>query len=223
MAGRLFSAFRVATVYNGVTRELGARVQADWLTTSTLLHDLQDRDNGLAWERLVARFRAPLVGFARQIGLSQADAEDAAQETLAAFASAYQAGRYDRDKGRLSKWLFGIAYKQTLRLREQAARRGARTPIGGATSLWQQVPDEGVATQVWDAEWEAAIWRQCLEHVRPEFEATTLHAFELAVRDQLPAAEAARRLDVPVKVIYNAKHRVLKRLRELRAEIEEIL
>lgn len=150
------------------------------------------------------------------------DAEDVAQETLIAFADAFRDGKYERSKGRLSQWLFGIAYRQVLRERQRRARRGAKMALQvDRLSFWAGVPDEETATDAWEREWEQALLRECLEQARREFEPATFRAFEIAVRDNRPAAEAARELDVPVKAIYNAKHRVLKRLRELRAQYEE--
>ena len=82
----------------------------DWITTSTILEGLKEFEGGDAWERLVERFRRPIVSFIRDLGLAESDAEDVAQETLIAFAEAYREGKYDPAKGRLSHWLFGIAW-----------------------------------------------------------------------------------------------------------------
>jgi len=186
-----------------------------WLTTATVLQKLRDFDNREAWSSFADRFRQPIVSFARSMGLSQPDAEDAAQETLLAFAEAYRRGQYDPAKGRLSKFLFGIAYRQSLRARRVGAQVA---PVG--TTIWSQVPDEQDATGIWDTEWERSLLDDCLAQVRTEFEPATYRAFELTVREGLDAAEAAQQLSVPVKSVYNAKHRILKRIRELRAEFE---
>jgi DNA-directed RNA polymerase specialized sigma24 family protein len=42
----------------------------------------------------------------------------------------------------------------------------------------------------------------------------------LTVREDRPATEAAEVLGVPLKTVYNAKHRILKRIRELRDEYD---
>lgn len=193
----------------------------DWITTSTILAGLRDFANTDAWERLSARFRGPIVGFARGLGLSPADAEDVAQETLLAFAEAFRHGRYDREQGRLSSWLFGIALNQVRRYRradEQRVRPIAGN--GGGTSFWRDLPDPSATRSAWEQEWEQALFAECLEQVRREVEPATLAAFELVVCEQLTAQQAAARLSVPVKTIYNAKHRVLHRIRELRAQLE---
>ncbi|RMF83275.1 MAG: sigma-70 family RNA polymerase sigma factor [Planctomycetota bacterium] len=199
----------------------GSGTAMEWTTTTTLLDGLRRYADDDAWRRFVEQFRTPVVRFARSAGLSEHDANDLAQETFLAFAEAYRRGDYDRKKGRLSRWLFGIAYKHILRHRQRAARRRTGTREGVGTHFWLNLADENEATTIWDQEWERQLWRQCIERVRPEFEPSTMAAFELAVGTELSAQEAAQQLGVPVKSIYNAKHRVLKRLREIRAEVDD--
>lgn len=195
----------------------------DWITTSTVLHDLRDFSNRAAWDRFVARFRVPVLRFARSVGLSENDAEDVAQEALATFAQRYQEGHYDRDRGRLSQWLFGITYHKALDHR----RKAARGPSSGSSAFdalsGLHLPDEAALTASWDQEWEQALLEQCLEQVRREVEPNTFRAFDLTVRENMDAAAAAELLGVNIKLVYNAKHRILKRIRELRGELESVL
>lgn len=195
----------------------------EWLTTTTLLHNLRDFSDQTAWSRFADRFHRPIVGFARKSGLSEADAEDAAQETLLAFADGLRRGTYDRTKGRLSHWLFGIAYRQILRGRRTAARSAQHFATQSeSTDVLHQVPDENAATAMWDEEWERSILQSCIDRLRVEIEPVTFRAFELAVRENNSAEEVAAELGIPVKAVYNAKHRGLKRVRELREEMEDI-
>ncbi|MBI4717257.1 MAG: sigma-70 family RNA polymerase sigma factor [Planctomycetes bacterium] len=200
---------------------MGGTQRLDWDTTSTNLDGLRDYGNADAWGRLAGRFRQPIVGFALQLGLTAADAEDVAQETLTAFADAYRNGGYDPTRGALSRWLFGIAYRQALKERRLAARQRAGG-TGAPSALWAQVPDQHAASESWDQEWEQAILGQCLEQVAREVEPATYQAFEMAVTHQRSAADVAATLGMPVKAVYNAKHRVLKRIRELRAQWEQV-
>jgi RNA polymerase sigma-70 factor (ECF subfamily) len=195
----------------------------DWITTSTVLANLRDFDNRPAWDRFVSRFRQPICRFACTIGLGESEADDVAQETLAAFAESYRNGQYDRTKGRLSQWLFGIAYRKA----QDERRRGARHPRGSGSSevgsLSQiAIADEASLWASWDREWEQSVLDQCLEQVRREVEPTTYKAFEMVMRGDQSPTDAAQSLGVTVKLIYNAKHRVLKRIRELREELESV-
>lgn len=195
----------------------------DWLTTSTILDGLHDDRNEEAWEALVQRFREPVASFARRLGVAAQDAEDVAQETLLAFVQSYRAGRYDRSRGRLGKWLFGIAFNQV-----RAARRRAASPEGqapatvGEISFWTALPDEAGATELWEVTWERHVALRCLERVRREVEPVTFAAFRETVIEDRSPAEAAEHLGVPVKTVYNAKHRVLGRLRRVRRELEDL-
>jgi RNA polymerase sigma factor (sigma-70 family) len=195
----------------------------DWVTTSTLLRDLRDFRNEAAWERFVRRFREPIVRFARKVGVPESGVEDVAQETLVAFAEAYRADRYDRGKGRLSQWLFGIAYRQAQRQRRCDARPERLAPAGpDGERFWEEIPDERAATSIWQMEWEDFVLKQCFERARPEFEPGTIEIFESLVRDGRPAADVARRAGMSVGSVYNIKHRVLRRMKELRPEMEEL-
>src|SRR3990172_5129738 len=139
----------------------------EWITTSTILESLADHSNRAAWERFVGRFRGPLVGFARHMGLSETDAEDAAQETLAVFADEYRNGRYDPTKGRLSRWLFGIAYRVGLARRRSVIRSAAMAANLPPETL-DELPGEDGASRLWDEECEKAVLELCLQKVRQE-------------------------------------------------------
>jgi RNA polymerase sigma factor (sigma-70 family) len=192
----------------------------DWITTTTVLRDLRDFENLPAWDRFVHRFRRPVVAFGMSMGLTLSDAEDAAQEALAAFAEGYRDGKYDRSQGRLSQWLFGIAYRKA----QDVRRRSGKALMGGSSAVdalsADQWPDETTAAVSWDREWEQAVLEQCLAQVQREVEPTTYRAFDLVVRENYEASRAAELLGVNIKLVYNAKHRVLKRVRELRTELE---
>jgi RNA polymerase sigma factor (sigma-70 family) len=198
-------------------------VESEWITTSTILWGLRDFEDRGAWQRFVERFRAPIVRLAQAQGLDVVDAEDVAQETLLAFADGYRAGRYDIEKGRLSRWLFGIAFRQVLRSREARARRALIADKGERLAdALDAIPDQDAATRTWDVEWERAILAQCLTQLRREVEPQTFRAFERTALDNVDAASAAAELGIDVKAVYNAKHRALKRVRELRESMEQL-
>jgi RNA polymerase sigma-70 factor (ECF subfamily) len=189
----------------------------DWVTTTTLLEDLRDFSNAAAWDRFVGRFHRPVTGFVRELGVPPSEAEDVAQETLVAFAESYRDGRYDRPRGRLSSWLFGIAFRQALRRRRSARRRGIEEPLDAAP---EALIDEAAVTDLWNRHWDGFIVRECLARARAEFRPLTFLAFEKVVQEEGTPPEVAMELGLSVKAVYNAKHRVLRRMRELRAELE---
>ena len=62
------------------------------ITSTHLLEGLRSRGNNTVWNQFVERYRPMIVRYARRFGLNDADAQDAAQQSLAAFCDAYQHG-----------------------------------------------------------------------------------------------------------------------------------
>ena len=192
-----------------------------WITTTVLLENLRNAEDA-AWEEFVGRFRAPIVRFACGLGLAAEEAEDVAQEALMDFVKAYRGGQYDREKGRLSAWLFGIAHRRVCNARRREA--GRPQPLKGPdrTAFWANLPDEHVARRTWDTSWERAVIEHCLQQVRLEVEPRTTRAFELFAIEGRPAAAVADELGMSRNAVFIAKHRVMKRILELREQMESV-
>lgn len=185
-------------------------------TTSTLLAALHEPDNARAWQELDERYRPILVNLARRAGLNEADAADAAQETMADFFRAYGQKRYDRSRGRLRQWLIGIA---RLKIADMQRLR-ARTP--GALATGAGPVTEADWSAAWEAEQRAAVLRAALEELRgsAKLAPKTLEAFELVALRHMPPAEAAEQLGISTQEVYLAKSRCLERIRSLIERIQ---
>jgi RNA polymerase sigma-70 factor (ECF subfamily) len=166
------------------------------------------------------RYRPLVMAVARRMGLQDADAQDAAQETMVAFIRAYRDGRYDREKGRLRTWLRGIAVHKIHDLvrGRQRADRALREGASPAAAARQADAD---ADALWSEEWDHAVLRQCLDEVRREVQPRTFEAFTLFALQEWPVAEVARHLRVSEETVYQAKSRIMKRIRDLMPAMEE--
>ncbi len=191
----------------------------EWMTTTQVLEDLKARGEGPAWEGFHEHFHAMAVRFARHAGLSAADAEDAAQETMMAFVKAFREGKYDRQKGRLRDWLFGVAKRVTLNMRSRLPREQL-VADGTGTSFWDMVEDDSVAEQAWQQEWQKMVLARCLEQARREMDADVFRAFELYAMQEEAVETVAEKLKMSRNAVYIAKSRILARLRELEKECE---
>ncbi len=194
----------------------------NWITTTVLLDRLADADDA-AWNDFLGRFREPVVRFAQRMGLPREDAEDVAQDALLGFVDTWRRGRYDRLRGRLSSWLFVLARQRVLDWRRRAARDRERSPPEAATPApLHELPDDGAARHTWDTSWQEVVLESCLDRVRGEFRPQTMEAFEAFVLADRPAEDVARDLGMTSNAVFIAKHRVLKRLREMQADYESI-
>ncbi len=190
------------------------------LTSTTLLEGLRDPANHTVWRHYVERYRPLLVRYARKLGGDEEEAEDLAQATLLTFSSAYRAGRYDRDRGRLSSWLFGIATNEFRARRRALDER--RLQAGGTDAdrrFAELEADDGLA-ELWEREWRDALLRECLRILAREVQSQTLSAFERFALEGRPAEEVARELSISEGAVFGAKHRILQRIRELLPLVE---
>lgn len=190
-------------------------------TTTKLINDLRDPANAAAWTAFERRYRPILEGFARKLDFSPDDAEEIAQQAIAEFVTAYRAGRYERDRGRLSSWLIGIArhIASDLRRRRRAEHRA------GGDSLIAELPrgvnEDQHLSQIWSRERDAAILAEAMAVLRQSvrMEEHTLRAFELFVIRGTPAEAVAEQCGIDVDSVYVIKNRLIKRLREIVQEL----
>ncbi len=188
----------------------------DWKTTTTLLNGLEQPGNQAAWDGFLGRFQIPVRSFVLSRGIRAADAEDLVQDILVAFVEMYRDRRYDRERGRLSSWLFGIAQNHVLRFRERGHRHQQKMDAFGVSG---SESDPG-SWDLWQRHWEEFLLRESLRRAQAETSRRTFAAFELTVLKGHTPEQAATELEIDVKAVYNARHRVLQRMRQLKAEIE---
>jgi RNA polymerase sigma factor (sigma-70 family) len=192
----------------------------DWLTTTQVLEDLRSSGRNPAWQKFEGHFREVIIRFARHAGLSASDAEDAAQETMLVFVKAFREGKYEREKGRLRDWLFGITKHVVFNLRQKRPLERLIADRTTGTSFWDMVKDDRGIEQSWCSEWRRMALGVCLEQARSQIDAKVFAAFELYAMKGLSVEEVAAKLEMSHNAIYIAKSRVLSRLRELEKQFE---
>jgi RNA polymerase sigma factor (sigma-70 family) len=147
------------------------------------------------------------------MGLDDADAADVAQETLTSFLQAYREQKYDRERGRLRSWLIGIARRRLADLLRDAGRRR----VARGESAIVGLPEEVDVDAIWETEERRFIFKQAVLELRQttRFNERTIEAFERVVLKQEPVESVAAELELTPQEIYNAKNRVVERLREI--------
>ncbi len=193
-----------------------------WITTTQILEDLKGSNDALVWNTFRDHFYPVIVNFARSLGLSSTYAEDAAQETMLTFLKAFRSGRYNREKGRLGSWVFGVARRVILNFRKRLPREYAVADNPTGTSFWNMIEDEGAVKHTWETEWKRMVLEKCLQQARREFNSKVFRAFELYALSEKSVAEVGHALGMSHNAIYIAKSRVLSRLRQLLMEFEGV-
>jgi RNA polymerase sigma factor (sigma-70 family) len=192
----------------------------NWETNTALLARLETFSDAEAWATLVAHFDAPLRRYVQRSGLAVDMVQDVVQETMIAFATAYRRGAYDRERGRLSAWLFGIARHEVAAARRKAALDPA---LALDSQQARDLPDShgDACGAIWDEEWRRAIMVRCIERARRELEPSTWACFALQVFDGHGTEEVAARMNLSHARVHDAKYRVTRRLRQLERHFED--
>jgi RNA polymerase sigma factor (sigma-70 family) len=187
-------------------------------TSTILLEGLKDLSNDAAWQEFDARYRPLLISVGRRLGLADADAEDAAQESIAAFLRDYQQGLYHRDRGRLRDWLAGIMSHKVRDLQRRQIREDQHLR---ETAPPSPSPQDTPLHAIIEDEWAKATLRQCLEEVRKHVSPAMFESFELSTLQLWPATLVAQRLGISVDAVYQNKRRVLQAIRDLLPTMED--
>ncbi len=193
----------------------------EWVTTTQVLEELKSSNDAQAWHRFCDHFRAVVVNFAKHMGLSVADAEDAAQEVMLTFVEAFKNGKYNKEKGKLRDWLFGIARRVIVNSRGHKPLEHLVADKTTGTSFWDLIKDDRSMTQTWENEWQRMVLIRCLKQIQQQFEPKVYQAFELYALSNVPVGEVAQQLNMSSNAVYIAKSRVLSKLRQLEQQFEE--
>jgi RNA polymerase sigma-70 factor (ECF subfamily) len=188
-------------------------------TRLSLLVRIRDRTDEDAWAEFVDLY-APLVyALARRHGLQDADAADLTQEVLRTVVRVAPGFAYEPTRGSFRGWLLTVARNQ---LRKWAQARSRRPAAGDAEThrllQEQPAPEEEAA---WEREYRERLFLWAAQRVRTAFQPRTWEAFwQTAVEERDPQAVAGA-LGLSVGAVYIARSRVLARLREQIAQVEE--
>jgi RNA polymerase sigma-70 factor (ECF subfamily) len=114
-------------------------------------------------------------------------------------------------QGKFRAWLKTIAVN-TLRQHQRARRR--HLPAGGEGDVLAQLKDPASElSRQWDQEHDRHLVKRLLDLMETQFNATDMRAFR-RLAEGAAAAEVAAELGVEVHIVYLAKSKILKQLRE---------
>jgi RNA polymerase sigma-70 factor (ECF subfamily) len=194
-------------------------------TSLTLLEDLRAGAGERAWREFFRRYSPLLMAFAKRLGLSDADAQDAVQETLLAVHQVFRAMTepFDRSKGRFKSWLCGVAKNKVYDLQRRKFRRERIEGVQSSERFEEMAAeaDSGM-DDLFEQEWRRNQLWICLDAAAKETDPAVYQAFELyAVHGQKPEQVAAL-LGVTRNAVYISKCKVLRRVKALLAELREV-
>jgi RNA polymerase sigma-70 factor, ECF subfamily len=192
-------------------------------TSSSLLKRVRAQERA-AWERLVHLYGPLVYQWCRADGLQSEDAEDVGQEVFAVVFRKVADFRRERQGDTFRGWLRVIARNKMSDF-QRARHAGGPPGVGGTDCQRQmlQVPaDETDASAPVALPSETGLLaRRAMELLQVEFSVESWQAFYRVVVDRVPPAEVAAELGMSANMVYLAKSRGLRRLREEFGELIE--
>lgn len=187
--------------------------------SSNLLHAVQSMD-AYSWSRLVNSFGPVVYRWCRASGVKESDAADIVQNVFASVARGIGAFERQKEKGSFRSWLATITRN---RVRDYFRDLEKRDPAVGGTQAQMQFNDiaEVLDSTICPEAIETPLVQNVLAMVRAEFEPKTWQAFWLNVVDCVAAKDVADELDMTTAGVYQAKSRVLRRLRKAMSDLPQ--
>lgn len=121
--------------------------------------------------------------------------------------------------GSFRAWLRGVVLNRVREVR-RSRHRQAGDPERFLAEL--EDPSSGLSRQ-WDAEHDRHVLGRLMESIRGDFTPSTWRAFQLTGVEDRTAAEAAAELGLTVPQVWEAKSRVLRRLRQATEQFQDFL
>jgi RNA polymerase sigma-70 factor (ECF subfamily) len=174
-------------------------------TPASLLERVRHRDDAAAWTRFVELYTPVIYGWARRLGLQEADAGDLVQDVFAVLVQKMAEFRYDPGQS-FRAWLKTVALNK---VRERERRGGGEARLVAGHDLADKAEPS-----LWDEEFRRAVLRRAMQIMQNDFKPATWKACWGVIVERRPAAEVASALGITVGAVYAARFRVLARLRQ---------
>ena len=146
-------------------------------TRPSLLIRVRDQADQAAWREFVEIYRPVILRLAQHKGMQAADAEDIAQEVLAAVAKAVEQREHNPKRAKFRTWLHRVTNNAIL----NALSRGRPDRGTGGSSLEavfnQQESHSGPDSDLLRLEYRREVFRWAARQVRNEFRRDTWDAF----------------------------------------------
>jgi RNA polymerase sigma factor (sigma-70 family) len=184
------------------------------LTRTSLVLQLREPTNHVAWQEFARLYGPVIYGFARKRGLQDADAADMMQDVLRSVSGAIGTLDYDRKRGSFRGWLFTITRNKIFNF--LSARKIRPQGSGDTTTnkLLDQHPEADDGADTWELEYQRRIAAIAMEKIKSEFQEKSWQAFWRTAVEGIGAAEVSQELGMSTGAIYVAKSRILARLKE---------
>lgn len=189
-------------------------------TRESLLLQLRDPSDRLAWEEFVEIYRPVVYRIAVARGMQHADALDLVQTVFIAIAGSI--GRWEKSEpsARFRHWLLRVAKNATINAITRRPPDRAQAGSAAGELLAQCIAPDPKTASLIEFEYRRELYLRAAEQVRVDIQPDTWKAFEMTAIEGMSNEAAAQELGKSIGVIYAARSRVMKRLSNIVSETE---
>lgn len=191
-------------------------------TSTTLLQQLRE-NSADAWRRLVEIYGPLVYRWCRHGGVTNDDAADLVQEVFRAVTQHLDRFRRESPGDSFRSWLVTITRNK---VRDHFRRRATQPTLLGGSDVQEQlgqIPDpHGAESSIVELpDDQRLVIQGALAVLKESIEERTWTIFWRTTVDGHAATDVAREFGLTAKAVRQAKYRVLQRLREELAGVEE--
>ena len=183
-------------------------------TRQSLLSRLKDWNDQESWRAFFDAYWRLIYNAAIKAGLTDAEAQDAVQETLVSVMKSMPNFQYDAKKGSFKGWLLTLTkwrISDQFRKRQRGVEHQRHDfPASDETATIERVPDpDGPQLEaIWDEEWERNLVEAAMERVKKKVDPKQYQLFDLYVLKKWTVSKVARTLSVNPGLVYLTKHKI---------------
>lgn len=181
------------------------------ITSESLLDGLR-AGRPASWRRLIDLYEPLVRRWCRRDGLTEGDIDDAWHEVFLTLMDHVE-GFERRKAGAFRCWLRTISRSKVIDIRRQAARSGTTADAHDKLMYLAALPSLDWSGEA-DVESVGILYRRALDLLRKDFAERTWRAFWGVVIGGRSPADVAADLGLTRNAVFQAKARVLHRLRE---------
>ena len=190
-------------------------------TRASLLLEL-GKQSEHAWAEFISVYEQALYRFCRAKGLQDADANDVLQDVLTAVLKKLPSWNPDSSRGSFRGWLFRVARNIAVDMIDYRAKRVTATGDSQVARMLSEFPGAvHAADQSFEMAYRRSLFEWASQQVKSEVREITWLSFCRTAIDGEKAERVAQQLGVPVGSVYTAKCRVVARIREKIAEMDD--
>jgi len=196
-------------------------------TRASLIKRLKDWQDQRSWQEFFDTYWKLIYGVSRKAGLTDGEAQDVVQETMASVAKHMPAFDYDPAIGSFKAWLLKMTRWRIIDQLRKRVPMQKRRPSGNATeartdTVEKVVDPNGQALDaVWDDEWQRNLLDAAIVNVKRRLDPGKHQIFDFYVNKDWPPQKVAERFETSVSQVYLIKHRVTEAIREEVARLEK--